>query len=366
MKVIHFLHYGRGGIPTVVCAQASGAKSAQYKIMALEDRPELHALARNQGLPLRVLHGHLLTVVWRLARALRSECPDIVHTHSFVPRIAMALLSQLRLTRATHVTTYHNDYPYFHETGIRSVVKRVVESMAVSASCKAVICGSREVFNTVARLRASAPPCLRLIYNGIVIADRVKHTSATRSDDAGTVATVGRLSAQKNHSMLLQSWKHVVHHHPGWKLHVIGDGDLAPQLQDLRDRLGLQDSVRLLGWMAADEVRQQLLSSDVFVLTSSYESLPTVILEALSAGLPVVTTRVAGVDDLVEPGVSGYIVDGPHEFVDALDRLLSMPKDARHNMGARGRDHVVARFSASRFACEVEATYAELVSSTRA
>ena len=111
-----------------------------------------------------------------------------------------------------------------------------------------------------------------------------------------------------------------------FELHLIGDGSERPGLEAAFKRAGLESHVRFWGWLSSDQVREQLLRLDVFVLLSDYEGLPVALLEAMGHGLvPVVTRIESGNTQLVRHGENGFVipVGGIQSCVDALQTLAS-------------------------------------------
>ena len=112
----------------------------------------------------------------------------------------------------------------------------------------------------------------------------------------------------------------VVHRlRPDVQFLVVGDGELRGAMETEVDRLGLSDVVRMLGWRRDSAEIMRCLN--VFVLTSLWEGLPRVYLEALASGVPVVGTRVDGVSEVVREGINGYLVD-PGNVPALADRVL--------------------------------------------
>lgn len=146
------------------------------------------------------------------------------------------------------------------------------------------------------------------------------------------VLAIGRLDFQKGFDTLLNIW-HRLGKKDGWTLDIIGDGPLRPVLQEQVQRLGLQESVRLL--KPTSHVQNAYLSASIFVLTSRYEGLPMVLLEAQACGLPIVAfTCQCGPRDIIEDGVNGYLIDNRDEAQFA-QRLTTLMADSflRQHMG---------------------------------
>lgn len=155
---------------------------------------------------------------------------------------------------------------------------------------------------------------------------------------------VGRLAAVKGVPVLLEALQGLIGDHPDLRLTLVGDGPERDGLERLA--AGLGNHVDFVGYRSQDEVAALLREATALVLPSFAEGLPVVLMEALAARLPVVTTRIAGVAELVEDGKSGLLVP-PGDLVAlraALARVLGDPV-MRARMGAAGRAKVVDEFA---------------------
>jgi len=160
--------------------------------------------------------------------------------------------------------------------------------------------------------------------------------------------SIGRLGEQKAYPTLLRAFVQVVEAHPRSKLLIAGRGPMHDELQSLIQRLGLQDSVSLLGYR--DDVPELLSTADAFVMASRYEGMPNAMMQAMAAGLPVVGTNVGGMPELVRDGVDGYIVPAgdPNTLAKEMVRLSTATSDERGTMGSNGRTLIKERFTVDR------------------
>jgi len=161
---------------------------------------------------------------------------------------------------------------------------------------------------------------------------------------------VGRLVYEKGHEFLIDAMSTVTGEDSRAIAGICGAGPLHDSLQAQIEKLNLQGKVKLLGqW---DEIPELLAASDVFILPSRWEGLPMALLEGMMAGLPVIATRVEGVDEVVQPGVHGLLVplESPAELAQAILQLLRSPQD-RQRMGAAARERVLSSYTTDRM-CE--------------
>lgn len=134
------------------------------------------------------------------------------------------------------------------------------------------------------------------------------------------VVTAGRLSRQKGYDLLLTAWRDVVEEHPEWRLIIFGEGPQRRDLEILIDRLGITTHAELAGFN--NRLPHEFAQASFFVLSSRFEGLPMVLLEAMSCGLPVVSFDCpTGPRDVVTPNVDGVLV--PPEDVRALSSAMA-------------------------------------------
>jgi glycosyltransferase involved in cell wall biosynthesis len=171
------------------------------------------------------------------------------------------------------------------------------------------------------------------------------------------VGTVGRLWPEKGHPFLLRAVEPLL----GRDFHLIiaGDGPEARKLAQAVGALSRPGSVHLLG--ARTDIPRVLAALDTFVLSSVREGLPLVIPEAMAAGLPVVSTAVGGIPDVVADGETGYLVD--YDDDGALRerlRALSDDPDRARTLGRRGREVALDRYSCRRMVEDYLSLYEEV------
>lgn len=163
------------------------------------------------------------------------------------------------------------------------------------------------------------------------------------------VAFVGRLDPVKGALLLIEAMAEVLKVHPDATLTLAGDGPSRAPAEARAAALGIAGSVQFAGFMTQGQVADLLANSDMLVLPSFAEGLPVVYMEALASRIPVVASRVAGVQELVEDGVTGYAVPpgDVDTLVDRIIRLMDNPNAAR-DMGLAGRSSVEQSFDIAR------------------
>lgn len=187
-------------------------------------------------------------------------------------------------------------------------------------------------------------PKMRIVHCGV---DPQLYDTEPRAASGKRLLFVGRLAAIKGVRLLIDAVAELATRHPELKLTLVGDGAERAGLEAHARARGLGDRVRFTGYLGQSGVADELRQADVFVLPSFAEGVPVVLMEAMAARLPVIASRVAGVPELVEDGVAGFVIPpgDPASLTDRIDRLLG-DAEMRARMGAAGRARVAAGYDA--------------------
>jgi glycosyltransferase involved in cell wall biosynthesis len=183
--------------------------------------------------------------------------------------------------------------------------------------------------------------------------------------DRPVLLSVGRFEPEKDHAGLLRAFEALRRTTPEAVLLLVGRGDLEAEVQRQAQSLELGDGVRFLG--TRDDVPALMNAADVFVMSSWWEGLPLVLLEASAVGLPIVATDVGGNAEIVAHEVSGLIVP-PREtapLAGALQRVIQMSAEERQAMGKAGRARIEAEYDIERTLDVWESIHAGLVGRTQ-
>jgi glycosyltransferase involved in cell wall biosynthesis len=260
----------------------------------------------------------------RLARALRRERPSILQAFLYFDNVLARLVGQVS-----------------PETTVITGVREVPDSMSLHRDLvdRATLGFSDHIIsNSEAGAewiidRGVNSNEVSVVWNGRdVEAYNVPEPEGLRAElnvgEGPVVGTVGRLVERKGHHDLLEAWPSVLDKFPGAELVFVGDGPERESLRRHASELGVESSVHLLG--RRDDVPALLALFDLFAFPSHYEGLPGALLEAMCAGLPIVTTPVDGCAELIEDGENGVHVpvQEPEGLAAAIVALLSNSKRA--------------------------------------
>jgi glycosyltransferase involved in cell wall biosynthesis len=174
---------------------------------------------------------------------------------------------------------------------------------------------------------------------------------------------VGRLVHLKGQSLLIEALAELARRDVSAVLTLVGDGPKRGELEQLARERGVADRVRFAGAVGQDTIRDIYRSADVVCLPSMAEGLPVVLMEAMALEVPVVSTRIMGIPELVEDARSGLLVTPSRldELTDALARLIADPA-LRARLGRAGREKVLAEFDIDRSAHRLREIFAAALS----
>jgi len=330
-----------GGAQRLVDLQVRAmAKSHHHiRVVNLAGASPLSATMRGSGIEVVDLGQARLRDVaafLRLRRLLARWQPDIIHAHLLHATLAGALLKFL--TGAALVVTLHSEEANrgSFSAQIKNGLERIVLRRVVD---RVIACGPR-----VARWQGErlGERVIDIVPNRIPAALPLTpdQREALRSELGCTpqdqvCLAVGRLTRQKGFDVLVRAFGRLAPDRPSAKLIVAGDGEDRAALADLVQATGTSSSVRWLG--ARSDVMRLMASADIFVLSSRWEGLPLVMLEAMTAGLPIVATEVGDVATVA--GSNAAILVPPDDdaaLAAALAQLLDRA-DLRADLGAAAR-----------------------------
>ncbi len=263
----------------------------------------LNLPAASGGLPAQI--GQTARRIKALANAYREFRPDVVI--SFLTKAnVMAILAARRLGVPVIISERNNPtlqhFNAFWRTARSYAFPKAFSFVTMTR-------GAAEYFPERQRPRTTIIP------NPVQLPE-----SWENRRKGNRITAVGRLTDQKQFHLLIEAFAKIAAQFPAWDLTIWGEGDERPELEQQRTRLGLQDRVHLPG--LTDYPGQWVETADVFVLSSAYEGWPNVIVEAMAAGLPVVSFDCEhGVTDMIEDGVSGCLVT--KDDVDGLAGTLA-------------------------------------------
>jgi glycosyltransferase involved in cell wall biosynthesis len=344
--VLHLMFGGFGGQFSVV-----SELSRRFRLLGLDSRACLYAPpAAFDAEPAEDAFDHVVRVFkdrsWDARGALeigkevarQNPRAVIMHIH-----YASATIDRVRRSGGTHTTLLVEHTP----VELRRWPDEV-RSLRSLRTAHAVVFQSENELQHYRLRRIPVGPLRspRLIPNGI---DLERFAPAlSRSDPAATVhiGMATRMAAQKDFTSLIRAVDRLRDRAlPPFHVTLVGDGPDRPKLETLADRLRLRDKITFAGRIESQHVVEFLQSLDVFVHATFGESVGMALLEAYGVGLPILTTDVSGVSNMVRHGIDGLMVPvgHPEPLADELGRLIS-DSELRRTLGRAARERAVADF----------------------
>jgi glycosyltransferase involved in cell wall biosynthesis len=365
IKVVHIVPMlGPGGAERVAVDIVRGLNRQRFELAVISIGrrvgSELESLLDNCDVRVEYLGkgwGFDVRVYHRLHRVLKEHRPDIVHTHLHILRYALPSL--LLLKPASIVHTVHNLAEREIEPRARCIQRYALGHGIVPVAV------SEEVALSLKHLYGIGQ--CRVISNGIPTHSYAHPRGTQREwraregfrDDQVLFVCVARFAAQKNHSLLLNAFAQGPASNPNAHLVLVGEGILREQLMEQARNLGLAGQIHFLGLRT--DIPEVLGAMDVFVLSSDWEGNPLSVMEAMASGLPIVSTAVGGVPDLIANGREGFLV--PPGDVKALSGAMTFllpDQETRRSMGRAAARRAIENFDVLAMVGNYEELYENL------
>jgi|SRR5579863_1975122 len=372
IKVIHVPTTTAGGLGRSVLLMAKGLDPARYEV----------SVAFGPGYPMdqwfveagfrvfrvrmrRGLHPVNLLGLWDLFRLFRRESFDVVHAHSSVAGVLARLAARLSGVPVVIFTLHGYASLDVRRSALRPFLWMVEKLMDRFTDYYAAICS--DVEQTWIARGIVSPERVAVIYNGVdpetvcrPIDPDAKRAELNIPLNAPIIGTIGRLEPQKATDHLVRVFPSILSVFPDAHLVIVGNGPLYRRTCGLVGELGLSARVHLLGWR--EDATDLIAIMDVFCLPSLREGFSVALLEAMAHARPIVCTRVAGNPEAVADGETGLLVPvaDPAALSKALLELLREREIARE-MGRRGRERLIQRFTARKMGEEYSRLYERVV-----
>lgn len=298
----------------------------------------------------------------RLHRVFKEFRPDIVHTHVHVMRYAFPSLMYFKPRLMIHTVNNIAEWEieprarWLQRLAYRRGVIPVAVAREVAASLERVygIGNSRVVWNCIPTHLYASPQVPRGVWRA---------RQGFLEEDILFVC-VARFARQKNHALLITAFAKGPASDPRAHLVLAGQGALRAQLQMQVNQLGLTSRVHFLGLRT--DIPDVLGAADIFALSSDWEGNPLSVIEAMAAGLPIVSTAVGGVPELLENGSEGFIVQPGHaeQLSEAMVALLK-DHELRRAMGAAAAVRAREKFDVSAMVRAYEELYEKISAPSR-
>lgn len=372
LKNIVFLttQFGPGGAETQILRIALTLKEKGYDVSVVSMLPAMGFVSQlhRAGVGYHCLNMNRGKVspldLWRLVDLLREIQPEVIANFCFHANVLGSVAGRLS-GRPVVISSIRSAY---FGSRKRDYVERILSSARIT---DLTVTNSALVSRALVERGVIRSERIRVIYNGIYCDDYQSRASSRQETRAqlGVQAdeflwlAVGNVRPEKDYPNLLHAFHRLREQLAGrTRLRVAGgfwSDEVYAEVMRLVERYSLQDSVQFLGQRM--DVPALMHAADALVLSSKTEGLPNVVMEAMASGLPVVATDVGGVRELVQGGVTGFVVpsDAPEQLAESMAAVEALSQEERVAMGSRGRQHIQENFDLDVITGQWEALFLE-------
>ncbi len=308
-----------------------------------------------------------LVALFSLWKIFIKERPEIVHTHSSKAGILARLAAYLANVRII-IHTYHgfgfNEYQRWFVRKFFIFLERLIARIT-----DILICVSKENVKKALNNKIGIESQYKIIHSGIRITEfrkKVDNLKVKRKlgipIDASIVGMVSCFKPQKAPLDFIYLADRLINEGVNVYFVLVGDGLLRKKIEGVTRKKHLETYISLLGWRR--DIVEIMSIFDIFVLTSLWEGLPRVVLEAMILKKPVVATDVDGVREVILHGKNGFLV-APHDISTMKEYVLKLLRDKRlaQEMGDAGFSKVDKRFNIEYMVVEIDSLYQEMIKS---
>lgn len=321
----------------------------RFVFVCLDELGSLGEELQREGFRVEVL-GRQPGLDWRcpvrLAKILRQERADVLHAHQYTP-FFYGMVGRLLCSRPAVMFTEHGrhqpDYPR---------PKRMFANRLLLTRRDRVVGVGGAVQQALVDNEGIPPDRISVIYNGVdlqTFSGERSHREVVRAElgfqpTDFVIFQVARLDYLKDHLTAIRAFDHVVREYPDAWLVLVGEGPELPKIQALVKEKNLTERVRFLG--LRKDVPRLLAAADLFLLTSVSEGIPVTLIEAMAASIPIVSTNVGGVSEVVEDGKTGLLARSGDD-ASLAEKTLRVASDPRlaQQMGQAGHERAKSLFS---------------------
>jgi glycosyltransferase involved in cell wall biosynthesis len=302
-------------------------------------------------------------ILW-LVKLIREWRPHIVHSHMVHANLLARIVRPLVRVPVLVCTAHSIDERGRKGSGrLRELLYRLTDPF-----CDLTTQVSQAGLERYVRIGTVPRHKIRYIPNGVDTATfkldretRLRSRQELGLEEAFVWLAVGRFDVEKDYPNMLRAFAQVVKKQYETFLLIAGDGPLRPSVEELARDLGLKDHVQFLG--IRRDIPDLMNAADAYIMSSIWEGMPMVLLEASATELPIVATNVGGNREVVLDGKTGFLVPpkDPEALAQAMLRLMSLSEEERWRMGKLARQHIEAHYSLDRVVNQWEALYRELL-----
>jgi len=334
---------GIGGAETHLLRLSKALANKGYQVNILTISKDLTLLDRldkrvnHINIPLRKSPG-LIADIRKILKTVKQLEPDVIHAHLFQANIISRLIKffypSIRNINTTHGSYLLNTRSYNPYKIYRYTKKWVDFHTAVSQEVLQLLWNNKSIEKSKSTY----------IPNGLFTKDYFNKKN--KQTGKFKWISVGRLHPVKNYDNLIKVFSEIKNKFPGFTLDIAGGGSEKENLQTTIDTYQLNDNIKLLGSVNVNNVPELLSEYDAFVISSDSEGLPMVLLEAMASSLPVVSTDVGEIGNILSESKGGILIPPKNndKLKEALLKMMSLTQEERINKGNYNRKFIEKKF----------------------
>jgi sugar transferase (PEP-CTERM/EpsH1 system associated) len=345
-KVVHLVYsLGFGGLEQVIVNLINNSTeyNVQHCIITLTAEQDLYESIKPEVLiyNLNKNPGKDLSTHWKLYKLLKKLNADVIHSYNLgtIEYQLVAFLAGIKVRiHAEHGRVYNDRYG---TNKAHNIFRRLFSTIITK-----FIVVSPDLYQWARAILKLNEDKLVLVYNGV---DTRLYNRSDDKYERYTICMVGRLDSIKNQKMLIDSYIQIKTRYPDFKntrVLLVGDGSLRQEISDQIESHNLSEEIIILGFRS--DVSDILSKSNIFVLTSLYEAMPMTVIEAMACGVPVISTNVGGVGNVLTEDEGWLIELGANEELNDLLIETYRTPSLRNKKGKAGRELVIRNFSMDR------------------
>jgi glycosyltransferase involved in cell wall biosynthesis len=345
-----------GGPAVIVAELMRGLDPAKFQVVLMtgfcagDEADYLDEVA--QDIPVTRINGlgRSVSVIddiksfFSLIRLIREYKPDIIHTHTAKAGVLGRVAGLIAYPSAKRVHTYHGHLLHGYFTAWKTRIVIVIEKLLANFSAALIAIGN-QVREDLSTVKIGKVKKYSVIFPGL---DKlVSQSKSSAKDELGLeqdktyIVFVGRLTQIKRPDRLIEIARHLKVKHPKVELLIAGAGEKFTEIQGLAKKESLP--MVILGWR--NDIGRILSAGDIAVLCSDNEGIPLTLIQASQAGLPIISTNVGSVGDIVVNGETGILTEvNSNSLICAIDDLLSNPEKMAR-FGQAGKERAEGLFS---------------------
>ena len=353
-----------GGAETLVVQLALQLKSRGWDVKVISMRAPLAYVDKlsSQDIPVHTLEMKAgvpdIRAVFKLASLLRRWKPLILHSH-MVHANLLARITRLFYWVPLQISTAHS----LNEGGRwRELAYRLTDPL-----CNITTNVSQAAVERYIQVGAVPKDKICLMPNGV---DTTKFRPSLKARDLirreldlgenFVWLSVGRFEAVKDHAAQIKAFAELSQEGRKSLLLLVGQGSLETEIKNLVTSLQLDEKIRFLG--VRKDITKIMNAADAYLMSSLWEGMPMVLLEAAAVGLPIVATNVGGNPEVVRDNENGFLVEkqNPQSLGSAMQRIMQCDKQGLQEMGGNGRTYIEQNYSMERITDRWERLYQQL------